>query len=207
MTRDHLERANYHLLTLVFLLSIAGCQAAETPPDPYIGVMTDFTYSGRRGKPYGRNAEGRPVGLAQFEGKFVWVDYSAPWCGPCDGQARIMAGLERALSGSDVVILTVLTSGEKPHTPTSPQLAKSWARRYGLDPKRVVAGDEWYRTIPQHSLFSPRGQTLYNETGLHSDAQIRSVLAEHQRKYETWYAANKNSTSVLLNEVANSRNR
>jgi thiol-disulfide isomerase/thioredoxin len=140
------------------------------------------------------------VGLSQFAGRFVWVDYAAPWCGPCLRQAPAIKRLEHAY-GDKVVFLTVLTSDDKPGAPSNRYTARRWANQYNLDPTRVVAGSEWQRVIPQHGVFSPLGQTLYWEVGLHSEGQIRSVLAQTMGDWDVWYADNKNSISVLLGEI------
>lgn len=162
--------------------------------------MDDFTYGGRRGEGLGITATGDRRDLGDFSGRFVWVDYSAPWCGPCVRQAPVIRSLEHAF-GDKVVFVTVLTSDTNPRSPATRNTARVWARRFNLDPEHVVGGSEGQRFIPTHIVFSPLGQTLYVETGLRSEGHIRSTLQKLIRDYDQWYEANKSSTSVILSEI------
>ena len=72
-----------------------------------------------------------------------------------------------------------MTGGEEALTPSNRETAAEWARRYGLDPARVVAEGQSSRTVPQHALFSPMGQTLYRKTGQLSDDELAGVLDRH----------------------------
>jgi thiol-disulfide isomerase/thioredoxin len=199
MRLNMLEATLGTMATAVFVFAI-GCGGKTS--DSYTGNMDDLSYAGRRQKSYGTSASGNNVTLAQYAGRFVWVDYSAPWCGPCRRQAPIIKRLEHSL-GNKVVFLTVLTSDDRPGSPTNRYTARRWANQYRLDPDRVVAGSEWQRVIPHHILFSPLGQTLYEQVGLQSEAQIQSNLRRFMADWDRWYAENKNSMSVLLGEIAN----
>jgi thiol-disulfide isomerase/thioredoxin len=194
----HKAKHARQMIAVAFTALALGCGSGSHTD--YQGDMDDFSYGGRRDKSYGTSASGRQVGLADYSGRFVWVDYSAPWCGPCLRQAPTIQRLEHAY-GDKVVFLTVLTSDDKPGAPSTRYTARRWAKQFRLDPDRVVAGSEWQRTIPQHAVFSPLGQTLYWQVGLHSDAQIRGTLQRLMRDWEQWHADNKGSLSVLLSEI------
>jgi thiol-disulfide isomerase/thioredoxin len=179
---------------------IAGC--GGEPANPYVGNMDDFSYAGHRGRALGPNASGKEIGVAQFAGNFVWMDYSAPWCPPCTRQAPVIRQLEHVYKDK-VVFVTVLTSDAKPGDPSTQYTARRWSKQYALDADHVIAGTQWGRVIPQHALFSPLGQTLYLEVGLKSEMQIRSTINKFTREWTQWYAENKNSMSVLLGEIHN----
>jgi len=168
--------------------------------EPLVGDMEDFSYMGRRGVPYGPSATGESLDLAAFKGKYIWVDYSAPWCGPCVSQAPTIRQLEHAYEGK-VVFLTVLVSDASPRTPATRSTARLWAARHKLDEAHVAAGREAVRYIPTHILFSPMGQTLFRKSGVFSEAQIRSTIEGQMGSWDKWYADNKNSTAVMLGEI------
>lgn len=186
-------------MLLVLLFAMTGC-GGDDRSDPYVGNMDDFSYGGRRGKLYGPTASGERLKLADFKGRFVWIDFAAPWCGPCMRQAPIIKQLEKKY-GKDVVFLTMVTSDSQPGVRASQATAQRWAKQHGLDPRHVMPTDEWGRVIPQHVVLSPLGQTLDWQVGLRNDVQIRSTIAKHMREWRAWYAENKDSPSVILSEI------
>lgn len=177
-------------LGIIGFCLVQGCAKSRSNDNPYVGNMDDYTYSGQRsdeGCVYRVNARGEEICVAEFEGKFVWADYTAPWCRPCVAQAKIIKALEKKHE-DEVVFLTVITSktSEFQSIPTQ-QTASAWARRFGLDPSRVVAAtDRWGMTIPTHILFSPTGQTLYRAIGYHSKEQLEDILADNSQDWENW---------------------
>ena len=91
---------------------LLGCGKSRPDNNPYVGDMDDLSYSGQRsadGCVYRGNALGEEVCVAEFEGRFLWADYAAPWCQPCLAQAQVINALESKL-GDRVVFLTVITS-------------------------------------------------------------------------------------------------
>lgn len=190
------------ILQLIVLLSVivAALSCSGGSDDPVVGNLDDFSYMGRRGVPYGPTATGQTLDLAAFKGKYVWVDYSAPWCGPCVSQAPTIRRLEHAYNGR-VVFLTVLVSDSSPRNPATRATARVWASQHQLEAAHVAAGREAVRYIPTHVLFSPMGQTLFRKSGVFSEAQIRSTIESEMRVYAGWYDDNKDDLSVMLGEI------
>ncbi len=153
----------------------------------YVGDYDDHSYSGGRGKLYGPNALGQPVGAHQFEGRFVFVEYAAPWCSSSGPQAVSFRNLMNrgTFADRDVVFLTVMTGGEEALAPSTRETAAEWAARYGLDPSRVAAEGQSSRTVPQHALFSPSGQTLFRQEGQLSEDQMAEILQRHIDEWHT----------------------
>ncbi len=178
------------LATSILCGLLAGCSLDESPENPYVGNLNDFSYSGQitPERVLSRmSAAGRAVSIDQFHGRFVWADYAAPWCGPCVPQAQAIKSLESSY-GEEIVFLTVMTS-KSPGYRDLPdrQTAKAWSARFGLNPDRVVAANNlWGLTIPTHVLYSPKGQTLYRSTGSLSAQQIREILDRYRRDWNHW---------------------
>lgn len=171
-----------------FLFFNSGKNSA--PDNPYIGNMKDFSYSGQRtaeGVVYRINAEGEKVSVIQFEGRFIWTNFAAPWCGNSASQAQVIKNLENSF-GDEVVFLTVMTSAspEYESLPTR-QTAKEWAQRFGLNPNKVVAAANlWAQTVPTHILYSSTGQTLYRSKGYMSHDQIKDILSRYMQDWKNW---------------------
>jgi len=154
--------------------------------DGIVGNLNDFSYSNGRGKTYGPNALGRKVGLEQFKGKFIWVDYASPWCSSCPRQAKVMQKIKGYLE-NEVIFLTVISGDKKPTTPATEETAAKWAKRFNLDPKYIVAEGASYRIVPQHAFFSPLGQTLYRKESFHTQDQIKSVISAKREEWGKWH--------------------
>ena len=185
-------------LLVVFLLCISlawSCgsdRSDKTPGQERVGLMSDLSYFKTRDKPPRISASGNQIAMAQFEGKFLWAEYAAPWCSPCGPQSQIIAQLSDSMDKS-IVFLTVMTSetGGYGH-PATRQTAQSWAGAHGLDPNLVVAATNLTSvTLPRHIFFSPEGQMLFIKTGSMSAAEIRDVIAARRADWKTWQETEK----------------
>lgn len=151
--------------------------------DPWVGDMSDESYSGARftARP---TAAGGDVSFDEYSGDFVWATYSAPWCGPCRRQVSDMRRLEDA-HGERVVFLTILTS-DRPGQPATPAAARTWAHAHGLDPAGVMASDLWGKAVPEHRLYSPAGQTLLVFRGYLPADRGALLLTSRLSDWERW---------------------
>jgi thiol-disulfide isomerase/thioredoxin len=150
------------------------------------GNMADTSYYGQRGTVSRPNAKGELVALEQFAGQFIWAEYAAPWCGPCEPQARDARAVARSAS-PEVVFLTIMTSDLGGYgDPATPATAAKWAARFGLDPGKVLAADLTGMTIPKHILFSPDGHVLLEKTGQMFAREIQSTLSRYMADWKEW---------------------
>ena len=151
-----------------------------------VGNMNDTSYStGRTQKPR-PNALGEPVAIAEFAGHFVWAEYAAPWCNVCARQTPETKKVEKELAG-DVVFLTVMTGASRDYNDhATVDTAKAWARKFGLDSRRVLAAELWFKMIPEHRFYSPQGHTLFVHVGGLSADKIREVISYYRKGWETW---------------------
>lgn len=53
------------------------------------------------------DADGKSVDMAQFKGKYVYIDLWASWCGPCCKEVPHLKRLEKELKNKDVVFVSV----------------------------------------------------------------------------------------------------
>ncbi len=178
------------IVVLLLAGTLQGCDVSFLGGSP-VGDMTDVSYDGQRSRVRRPNAQGDLVALEQFAGRFVWTDYAAPWCGPCQPQTRNLLAVEQSLAG-EVVFLTIMTSEMRGYGhPATPETAARWASRFGLDPQRVLAADLATMSIPRNLLFSPDGQLLFDKTGLMSADGIRSTLGRYMNDWQEWKASGK----------------
>ena len=53
------------------------------------------------------DAKGNKVDFSTFEGKYVYIDLWASWCGPCCKEVPYLQALEKELEGGDVVFVSI----------------------------------------------------------------------------------------------------
>jgi hypothetical protein len=182
------------LLALPFMLTAAGC--GDQGPvkrswgkmkglDRVVGNMNDDSYSSGRTQAARLSAAGHPVHMTEFDGSFVWSEYAATWCAVCAKQTPETKKVEVEYDG--IVFLTVMTGKSNAYNDhATVETAKQWAGRFDLDPGRVIAAELWFKTVPEHRFYSPRGHTLFVHVGYLSADQIRSVIDYYRPGWNRW---------------------
>jgi thiol-disulfide isomerase/thioredoxin len=153
-----------------------------------VGNLNDTSYSSGRTQQPRPNALGDPVSMIDFEGRFIWSEYAATWCPVCSKQTPETQKVEREL-GEEIVFLTVMTGNSNAYNDhATVATAKQWAGRFNLEPERVIAAELWFKTVPEHRLYSPEGHTLFVHVGYLSAEQIREVIDYYKTGWEHWKA-------------------
>lgn len=184
------------LFSILLLSLLLSCSKNDGPVkrswgkmkglDKIVGNMSDVSYSSGRSQDPRPNALGETVHMTDFEGAFVWADYAAPWCQPCVWQTPQVQDVEREL-GEEVVFLTIMTSKSNAYNDhATVETAKQWSSRFRLPPERTLAAQLWYKTIPEHRLYSPEGHTLFVHVGTLTAEQIKEVIAFYKEGYEQY---------------------
>ena len=70
------------------------------------------------------DAEGKPQTFEQFKGKVVVYNIWAEWCGPCIEEMPTLAGLQKAFTGKDVVVIPIAAGYPDKRESTQKMLTK-----------------------------------------------------------------------------------
>ncbi|MBD3679703.1 MAG: TlpA family protein disulfide reductase [Rhodobacteraceae bacterium] len=122
------------------------------------------------------DAEGSPVDLAEYHGKYVLLNFWATWCAPCRAEMPSLAALQAELGGDGFAVVTVATGRnsvagirrffEETGVTNLPQYR---------DPNGAVAREMGVLGLPITVLLDPEGQEIAR---LRGDAEWDSESAK-----------------------------
>lgn len=147
----------------------------ETPQEPMSAI--DFELI---------NLDGEKVTLSSMEGKLVFLNFWATWCGPCRSEMPSMEKLYDELKDEDFIILAV-DLGEPENT------VRDFVNEYGLtfpvllDTDNAVGSSYGARSIPTTYIIDPEGMVLARAVGARDwntadfKTLFRSIIAGYKQ--------------------------
>lgn len=121
------------------------------------------------------DADGNPHKLSEFKGKYIYVDFWASWCGPCNREIPFMKDLEKTLN-NDMVTFVGISIDED---------ANAWKeamKRHGLTENQYLGNSKLsdmlsIQSIPRYVLYDKEGKLIdINAPRPSSGDEIRSIL-------------------------------
>jgi len=110
------------------------------------------------------------LNLSQYEGKVVYLDFWASWCGPCKLSFPFMKGLSHQYSSRDLVVVTI-------NLDRSRAVADAFLRQVGsnlkviYDSKGVLAKDYRVSDMPTSLLIDRTGKVRIIHKGFHPEKE------------------------------------
>ncbi|HUC83092.1 MAG TPA: TlpA disulfide reductase family protein [Flavisolibacter sp.] len=139
---------------LAMLIAICGC----TAPDQQ---KTTIPKEKRLiAKPMLTDLDSKPIDLAQFEGKTIFLNFWATWCKPCIYEMPSIKRAQDSLHNRGVIFL--LASDESSEEIREFQKNNTYHFNYA----RVMNLEELgIQGLPTTYIFSPAGELVFSETG------------------------------------------
>ncbi len=131
---------------------------------------TDVTFTGE---------DGQEMTLADFEGKYIVLNFWATWCAPCRKEMPHLSALQNTLGGDDFEVVTIAT-GRNPRPAMERFLAEIEVDNLPLhtDPRQTLARNIFF------VCFAPRTRYLHH---------LQTSLAP-----QLWFYAAKTDSCLLF---------
>lgn len=124
----------------------------------------------------------QPIDLEQFEGKTVFINFWATWCGPCIQEMPSIARAVEKLKNENIIFL--LASNEE----TSQIEAFAKKRNYNFHYVRVDNFEALnIQALPATFMFNPEGKLKFSEVGFRiwddpaNIDLINSIINDHEK--------------------------
>jgi thiol-disulfide isomerase/thioredoxin len=147
-------------------VNAAAAQAEGNAPEPELAGKLDMTHRGEAAPAIAfRDAEGKPVKIAQFHGKPVLVNLWATWCGPC---VRELPSLDRLAikTAGKLVILPVSQDDPNSSDPHGYWDEKQFSTlQLFTDPKTALSGVYATGVLPTSVLYDAKGKEVWRIVG------------------------------------------
>lgn len=110
--------------------------------------------------------DGTDMTLADFEGKYVVLNFWATWCAPCRKEMPQLAALQAALGGEAMQVVTIAT-GRNPRPAMERFFAEIGVDNLPLhtDPRQALARSFGVLGLPVTIILDPEGQEIARMQG------------------------------------------
>lgn len=165
------RRRQAHLMAAAAALAVAGQAMALEPGQ----AAPAFTLNGPAGT----------VKLEQYQGKLVYIDFWASWCGPCRQSFPWMNEMQARYGGQGLQVVGINVDAKTDDarsflnaTPASFVIA--------FDPSGTAPRNYGVKGMPSSVLIGPDGKVLYEHSGFRPadrsvlEARIKSALGVRQ---------------------------
>jgi len=187
-------------LTLVVIVSLAGCAPQEEPAEtaqsetektePSGTEQTDPANTSETAEdPYNKvipfelpDLEGKMVSIADFEGKFVLINFWATWCTYCDQEMPDLQALQDKYADDLVVLLVNVQEGEKEIKAYLEK--KNLTMLTVLDKKGETAGQYNVTGMPSSYFVTPDQRVVGYVAGMMTYDTMEQSLDYVREQYE-----------------------
>jgi len=118
--------------------------------------------------------DGKTMSLADFKGKYVYIDFWATWCGPCIAEIPDYRELVKEYAGRNVVFISISVDQDKPKWEAMVKKEKfDWIQLHDAE---MMNDDYLVRYIPTFVLIDTEGKIIDPRAPRPSEAKLREML-------------------------------
>lgn len=149
----------------ILVLAVISC----TPVSPAGGEAPGFRLEA---------VDGSQVGLADYQGQLVLLDFWATWCAPCHAQAEILLDVYPDYKDRGFEILSIDVE-EPPDQVRSFVESKGYPYPVLLDETGEVSLGFDVLALPTLVLVDGSGEMVYHHPGITSENTLRDLIEKH----------------------------
>ena len=141
--------------------ALADLAAAEALREGDMKKLTFHTDPQPAGESSFTTFDGDPLTLADYEGKWVLLNFWATWCAPCRKEMPMLSELQEELGGDDFEVVTIAT-GRNPAPAMQSFFAEIGVNNLPLhrDPKSALAREMGILGLPITVILNPEGREV-----------------------------------------------
>jgi peroxiredoxin len=122
--------------------------------------------------------DGSQIGLADYQGQLVLLDFWATWCAPCHAQAEILLDIYPEYKDRGFEILSIDVE-EPPDQVRSFVESKGYPYPVLLDETGEVSLGFDVLALPTLVLVDGSGEMVYHHPGITSENTLRGLIEKH----------------------------
>ncbi len=151
---------------LLFLLLGLDFPAEGREGDLYTKIRISLIKGDKRAPDFSlTDLHGGKIGLKQFRGKIILLNFWATWCGPCKEEMPFLETLHRQFKEKDFVLLTVSVDYEGARPVQEFINKQGYTFPVLLDPKSEVLDLYEVKGIPTTFLIDKKGKMIGRAIG------------------------------------------
>lgn len=109
-----------------------------------------------------KDLQGKEVKMSDLQGKYVYIDVWASWCGPCLVQLPELKKLEEQLEGYNITFLSLSIDEDAQACQKAVEKNNMTSLVWIAGPEHQITKDFDIRTIPRFILLDPQGIIIHN---------------------------------------------
>jgi peroxiredoxin len=154
------------LLVLAAALHAVRPRGAEAVDDPVAALSLMKPTPPKAAKDFRVSTpDNRTIGLSEFKGKVVFLNFWATWCKPCEEEMPSMERLHQHYRDRGLVVLAVSEDTAGPAIVEQFMKKRNLTFPVGLDPKMSVAGLYGVWAVPSTFIIDRKGHRAYYANG------------------------------------------